>query len=310
MEIFSSIFLFLISIAALLLGASWALDSAERIGRKLKLPTLVIGVIFIGFGTSLPELIVSQLACMRGMPEVSLGNIIGSNISNIALILGISGFLVPIPISNKGGKSQIIFNLVVVLLFAGIYYFFEDFNYVAGGILVAFFIFYFFRVVLQSDDTEEAIHKDIKMKKTDIPQFLMSLIFIYLGGEYLIRSTTDLGKILGFSEYVISVIALAFGTSAPELFTALIACKKKKDYDLILGNIMGSNIFNLTLILGSTGIYNYSLRVVDLKFEIMILLILSVYTLVQAYLKPVIEKRVAATYLILYAVSIHYWITR
>ncbi len=310
MDTFASFFLFLISIGALLLGASWALDSAERIGRQLKFPPIVIGVLFIGFGTSLPELVVSQLACLKGMPQVSLGNVIGSNISNIALILGISGILVRIPISSKAEKRQIIFNLSLVLLFTVIYYSFDTFNLLTGGILIVFFVFYFIRVVINSDETQECLDKDINMKKSDIPQFLISLIFIYFGGEYLIKSTIELGAHFGFSEYIVSVIALAFGTSAPELFTALLACKKKENYDLILGNIMGSNIFNLSLILGSTGFYSYTLRGVDLKFEIMILLVLSVYSLVQSYIRPVITRRIGFTYILLYALSIHYWISQ
>ncbi|MCB9091650.1 MAG: sodium:calcium antiporter [Halobacteriovoraceae bacterium] len=301
---------FILSVGLLLYGSTLALDSAETLGKAFRLPPVIVGVLFIGFGTSLPELFVSQLACLEGKPLVSLGNIVGSNISNTALILGIVCFLVEIKATDKSQKMQLYFHLIATALFTGIYFVFKRISWEALILLGLFFVFYLYYILVHDKfDLEDDESSNPRNNLWHAIKFSLSIGFMYFGGKYLIQSTVSMGKYFEMPEYIISAIALALGTSAPELFTALIACYKKRDVNLILGNIIGSNIFNITLILGSTGIYQYSLEGINIQYEISILNIFAVYFIAQLILlKGILGKRTGLLFLITYGLVVQYWI--
>ena len=137
-------FLYLVlSIVGLYFGAEFALDAAEKIGERFGLPPLLVGVFIIGFGTSLPEFFVSQIACYRGSPDISLGNIVGSNIANIYLILGIAGLLTIIRITERQIKIQLIFHLIITVLLS-VFLFTKQVNFISSAILIMFFIIYLY----------------------------------------------------------------------------------------------------------------------------------------------------------------------
>jgi len=303
-----SIIIFAVSILGLLLSSSFGLDSAERLGKHFKLSKLVVGVLFIGFGTSLPELVVSHIASFEGKPLISLGNILGSNISNMSLILGISTLLVPIPIGDRSQRVQV-FMMCFVSIIASLSYFIASrFDSATGLILLLVFSGHLY--AMMKSETEVSGKEDVKAnvwKEWGILIFCFALMFI--SGKFLVSSITDIGNYLNISEYVISVIGLAFGTSAPELFTALTAIAKKKDYDLIFGNIIGSNIFNIALVLGTTSFYNFDVPVGTYSFDFSIIILLSFYLLGLSILKGRIYRMTGITLIISYAMSIQYWLT-
>jgi cation:H+ antiporter len=307
---YQALIIFFLSIVGLLFGAHWTVGSSEKIGRFFGLPSLVIGIVLVGFGTSLPELIVSQLACFHGDYHISLGNLIGSNISNIGLILGVSSFLVPISISETEERKQLIFNGILLALVSFIIFVLKEFSYLSSFLLLLFFVIYFYFTVNSLDLTVSNEDRSKSREKIwpAFLGFLFGLILLYFSGSYLVDSTKDLSSYFGISEYVTSVIGLALGTSAPELFTALIACYRRSDVDLILGNILGSNVFNLSLILGSTGFYSFGLENINLSFEMMILFILIAYLFLMSFFGREIKKRSSLVLLFLYAFCIHSWI--
>ena len=279
------ILILILAIVALYFGAEFALDAAEKIGLYFGMSPLVIGLVLIGFGTSLPEFFVSQLACLNGEPEIAMGNIIGSNIANLFLIMGLSGLLTPLYIMSQDIRRQVLIHvlltvfLTVIILYIGI-------NPLTTVLLALFFGVYLWdtfaqmRKQRQLRNIEDEAEEVEKLEVFVFGKLLVGFIFLYFGGEYLVKSGTEIGKLSGIPAYVISAIFVAFGTSFPELVTALIACAKKKNTDLITGNIIGSNIFNVTFVMGSIGIYevpirqNYNVELGALMFAALFLVML------------------------------------
>jgi len=304
--------LFLIlSFVMLYYGAEFALESAEKIGLYFGLSPLVIGLLIVGFGTSLPEFFVSQLACYRGASEIALGNIVGSNIANLLLILGVSGCMTTLYIARKEIIEQFVLHLVLTGLF--ILTLWQDrLYYWSGGLLGCFFLYYLFDTFKQMRKQRHLAHFDNEDEKTQLSIkeafFLVTgFALLYFGGELLVNSGSAIGKELGVSSYVISAIFVAFGTSLPELITAILACYRKKNTDLITGNIIGSNIFNVAFVLASLTGYNIKIGS-DFKVEMATLLAVAIFLLILAFLKKGFGKFAGILFLSGYAAMIYNWI--
>lgn len=251
----------IVAIVVLYFGAEFSLDASEKVGKKLGLSPLLIGMLLVGFGTSLPEFFVGHIAGIQGKAGIAVGSLVGSNIANMFLILGLSGFLVKMDLTNKGLRTQ----LGIHFLLGGVILFVltrDNLNIFTSAPLLILCGVYLYTLLGEFkkgvDETE-----DPNAPFSPGP-VLLKLIggfgMLYLGGELLVRSGSDLCIALGISEYIVSAIFIAFGTSFPELVTSFLAAMQKKDTDLIVGNIVGSNLFNCAFILGSLGIYNFSLN--------------------------------------------------
>lgn len=299
--------LLIISLTILYLGAELTLSSAEKVGRSLGLSPLLIGLLIIGFGTSLPELFVSHLACIRNESNIALGNIVGSNIANLFLILGMAGILVPLNLDCGDIKRQLIFHLFLTVLLA-IVLMQKEYYVLSAVTLGTFFIIYFYQ-------TYKRMHKKRHdyLKKINgigvmlIVKLVLGFTFLYAGGELLVSSGSTLAKLMGISTYIISAIFVAFGTSFPELVTALLACYRKKDLNLITGNVIGSNIFNAAFVLSSLGIYKVG---IDRTYypEFSILLFAAIFLLLLCLLKKTFFRISGVLFLIIYGGMVAYWI--
>lgn len=250
-------FLLLVSLATLYYGAELALGSAEKIGRYFRLSPLVIGLVIVGFGTSLPELFVSQLAAARGRSDIALGNVIGSNVANLFLILGVSGVIAPLILKTKEIFKQLVMHLVITLILIAVMTQ-TTLTPISSITLLMFFAFFVYMTIFKKKTEDE--NNDQEEREPIGLQAWVKLAtgfaLLYGGGELLVSSGSNLGELAGVSPFVISAIFVAFGTSFPELVTSLIAVKEGKDLDLVIGNILGSNVFNVSLVLGSLGIYD------------------------------------------------------
>lgn len=303
--------LLVLSIVILYYGAEITLNAAEKIGKALKLPSLVIGLVIVGFGTSLPELFVSHIACLNALPGMALGNIVGSNVANLFLIMGISGLMVPLKINSTSVKRQFLLHLGLTLLMGAVLLQSELYWY-SAVVLLLFFVAYLYYTFVRMRKHHEGIELDDDETPELGPIIFVKLLvgfgLLYLGGELLVRSGSTLGRLVGISEYVISAIFVAFGTSFPELVTSLLACYKKKHTDLITGNIIGSNIFNVAMILGSLGGYKV---VIEQSFlpEFASLLFASIFLLAWSYANRVFFRFAGVLFLITYGVMIFYWIS-
>ena len=292
-----------LSFFVLFLGAKWTLDSAEKIGCYFNLPSLVIGLLIIGFGTSLPEFFVCHLAVWDGHEEIALGNIIGSNIANIFLILGIVAILYPLHFDLKFRRELFwhlgaTLGLVLVVLI-------KELNYLTLSILFLFFATYLYFIFSKQKQDQK---KEVSIKWVDFIKLIIGLILLYFGGKLMVSSGSNLAISMGISEYVISALFIAFGTSFPELATALLAWKEKKDLDLITGNIIGSNIFNIAFVMGSLGIYKLPINQ-NYFAELILLLFAAVILLVFSFSKKVFFRFGGCCFLILYGVMAYIWTT-
>ena len=297
-----------LSIVALYWGAEFSLEAGEKVGRFFGLSPLVIGLLLIGFGTSLPEFFVSQMASYKGEVDIAMGNIIGSNIANLFLVLGVSGVLATLNLQTKDIKRQIVIHLILTTILALIIYFI-GINLISTLIFALFFVFYLFDTFKSM--AKEAVDENEEIEQIGIriiTRLLAGFALLYAGGDFLVSSGTALGKILGISSYVISAILVAFGTSFPELVTAILACIKKKDSQLIVGNIIGSNIFNIAFVLGSVGFYNIELKNTFTN-ELMGLFLASFILIALVALKKNFGRITGVIYLCCYGAMITYWLT-
>lgn len=295
-----------LSFLVLYLGAEFTLSSAEKIGRYFGIPSLIVGLLIIGFGTSLPELFVSQLAAFRGHPEIALGNIIGSNISNIFLILGISALFVRFKTDDKKLFNQLLKHFVLTIILA-IILSFEKYYLTSSLVLLAFFTFYLYTMWSGMKKHKEERESDVNVNWLTFLKLLVGFVLLYFGGELLVSSGSKLGKMFGVSEYVISAILVAFGTSLPELITSIIACVKKYHSDVIIGNVIGSNIFNVALVLGSLGVYKIDINM-SFVVEMSVLLFVSVLFLVLSKTKVQIGRLIGSLFIATYISMVIYWI--
>lgn len=258
-------FLFLLGIFFLIKGACYIVEGSSSLANKLGVPTLVIGLTIVAFGTSTPELVVNIFAAIRGSTDIAFGNIIGSNIANILLVLGLAAIIKPIKLVVSTIWKEIPFSfLAVVILFI-----FSNFKLIdkidlplltraSGMIMLCFFIiFVYYTVEMAKKNKRELDKKDLKIKKySNYKIFLMilgGLAGLYLGGKWVVDGAIFIASKLGLSQFLISATIIAIGTSLPELATGIVAIKKKDD-DLTVGNSVGSNIFNIFWILGITAL--------------------------------------------------------
>ncbi|HLC77691.1 MAG TPA: calcium/sodium antiporter [Candidatus Nanoarchaeia archaeon] len=259
------ILLLVIGIFLLIKGASYLVDGASALAKKFGVPTLVIGLTIVALGTSMPEFIVNVLAAINGSTEIAFGNIIGSNIANILLILGLTAAITPIKVQKSTVWKEIPFALlaVIVLIVVSNYHSIDNIELnvltrVAGIIMILFsIIFFYYSVEIGRKGKEELENEkvDIHTHSGHVITLMIvgGLVALYFGGKWVVDGAIFIAKAFGLSEFLISATIIAVGTSLPELVTSFIAAKRK-DPDIVVGNIVGSNILNILVILGVTAV--------------------------------------------------------
>lgn len=253
-------FLLFLGLVILLYGGKILVDGASAMAVKLGMSAGLIGMTVVAFGTSAPELLVSVNAALKGNSDISIGNVIGSNIANIALVLGISGIFYPIVIKKSHIQVDYLVTLLVSILFYGLGYngligFWE--GILLFGLFIAFNVYLFKSPDVSLIDNTE-VEEEIEQVKNyswfaSIALFVGGVIGLYLGSELLVTNAVKISREFGVSERIIGVTIIAIGTSLPELITSIIAALSKRT-DLALGNILGSNIMNILSIIGLTAI--------------------------------------------------------
>lgn len=241
-----------ISLLLLYLGGEGALKGVLVIARKFKLSNILVSAVIIGFGTSLAELTVSIEAVLIGSPDIALGNIIGSNIANILLVTAIAALITPIMLKNLK-ISRDIFVMIVASLLLLFFKFIDWLNFYSGVIflliLFSYISYSYFQDQKGNGEKEENL-ENLSLIKAIIYS-VIGLAILILGGWLLVNSSIKIAQSYGISEAVIGLTIVAVGTAIPELTTTIIASIKKHN-DLVIGNILGSNIFNILGILGVT----------------------------------------------------------
>ena len=249
----------------LIKGANLLVDGASSVAKRIGISSLVIGLTVVAFGTSAPELIVSVLASLKNNTDIAIGNVLGSNIANILLILGISALIFPLTVKRNTVWKEIPFSLLTVLVAAIMANdilldksSFSGLTRSDGLVFLCFFIiFFYYTFSISKADPSES--DKIEIKKNSVPVSLLKItigmVALTLGGKWIVDSAVDIASSFGISQAIIGLTVVAIGTSLPELATSAVAAFKKNT-DIAVGNIVGSNIFNILLILGISSLIN------------------------------------------------------
>lgn len=316
-------FLFAVGIILLIKGADWLVDGSSSLAKKLGVPTIVIGLTIVAFGTSMPELVVNVISAIKHNGGIAFGNVIGSNIANILLILGVSTLISDIKVQKTTTWKEIPFSflaIVVLLIFANTMFLDNiSINVVTrfeGMILLLFFaIFLYYVFELSRKKSIDISHDDIEIKKhSSLQVFLLisgGLFCLYLGGKWTVEGAIQMARYFGLSEYFIGLTIVAVGTSLPELVTSIIASLKKHN-DIVIGNVIGSNIFNIFWILGVTAlIYPFAIPN-NVNFDLIVLLLTTILLFLFMFVgkKHRLEKWQGIVFLCMYVLYILFLIKR
>ena len=296
-----------LSLFLLYIGGEGALKGVLVIARKFKLSNILVSAVIIGFGTSLAELTVSVEAVLIGSPDIALGNIIGSNIANILLVTAIAALITPIMLKNLKINRDI-FVMIVASLLLLLFKFIDWLNFYSGVIflliLFSYISYSYFQDQKDNGDKEENLENFSLIKA--IIYSVIGLATLILGGWLLVNSSIKIAQSYGISEAVIGLTIVAVGTAIPELTTTIIASIKKHN-DLVIGNILGSNIFNILGILGVTLLIE-NIPVTDemMKKGIWEMIAATLFFIIILRFAKSISKLIASFMLTSYAIYIMY----
>jgi cation:H+ antiporter len=259
----SNTILLIVGLAVLILGGELLVRGASRIALRLKMSPLVVGVTIVAFGTSAPELLISIQAALAGSPDITMGNVIGSNICNLALVLGVTALIAPIPVNSDSIKIDwpMTMGCTILLYFLVQEGYVNDYEGLGFILLLALYIIFIIRRSRKNHmspqdlgiEVEAPTSGSTKNMLKDLSLILIGGAGLYFGSDWFVNSAKDLAIYMGISERIVGITVVALGTSLPELVTSVVAAFKKET-DMALGNLMGSNIFNILSILGITSL--------------------------------------------------------
>lgn len=302
----------------LIKGADFFVDGSSSVAKIFRVPSIIIGLTVVAFGTSCPEAAVSITASIEGKNAISLGNVIGSNIFNLLVVTGASAVVMPMAVDKGMLKREFPFSIlvaVILLAFAadtilrG-----KETNAVGRGagiaLLVLFVLFVGFMVwsALKNRTESEEEYKAMSLSRS-LLYIVLGLAAIIIGGQLVVDSATDIARTFGLSETLIGLTIVAMGTSLPELVTSIVAAVKGES-DLALGNVIGSNIFNILLILGASATIAPLSVGIEIIYDTVILIGMSIVVYIMAFGKKRIGRVEGAIMLLGYAVYMVYIIMR
>lgn len=245
----------IISLAVLAYFADKLIDSSAKLAKAIGISEVVIGITLLGYGTSLPEFAVSSIASLKNSAEISISNVVGSNIFNIAFIIGIASLISAFTIKEVNYKRDCTLLILTALFLILVIFAFNGISRIIGIFMVLFILIYTYEI-LRKDRKEGMAKKDKSVNKLkEIAVIIVSLIVVLISGYFTVESAVNIARELGISEWLIGATIIAVGTSFPELVVSITASKKGY-FGMSVGNIVGSNIFNIMWILGFASLLN------------------------------------------------------
>ncbi len=256
---------FILGCTVLTWGADQFVKSSTVIARHYQVSPLVVGMVLVGFGTSCPELIVSLLASLKDAPEIAIGNVLGSNIANKALVGGVAALLMPLTIHSRVLFREFPFLMAVTVL-VGVMFYFGTLTQIEGVILLVLFAGYMAwmfmmarKPIAQHDELLEEMEHEIPVVKSSLTQAVcwcvVGLILLLVSAEVVVGCASGIAAWFGLSDLIIGLTIVAIGTSLPELAATLVSCVRK-EYDLAIGNVVGSSLFNLLPVLAMPALFS------------------------------------------------------
>ena len=255
-QLLIQIVLLVVGFGMLIKGADWFVDGAASLAGKFGIPQLVIGLTIVAMGTSAPEAAVSISAALQDNAGITIGNVVGSNIMNVLVILGMASVIIPIAVKKSTVKYEIPFTILVTVVLAVLGLWDNKISRLEGGILWALFIAYLAYLFVMTKKGEA----EVEESESKLDKVWKMIVFILIGGglivwgsDVTVDAATNIAQYFGMSDQLIGLTIVAFGTSLPELITSVTAAKKG-NADIAIGNIVGSNIFNILFVVGTTAL--------------------------------------------------------
>jgi cation:H+ antiporter len=254
-----SLLLVALGFACLIFGANWLVNGASALAKRYKVSDLTIGLTIVAFGTSAPELVVNSIASLKGYSDIILGNILGSNNFNLFIILGLSGLILPFQVQSSTAWREIPLSLIVTVF---LLFLLNDFTFpgttflsrMEGCILLLFFLLFLYYVFAQMKHEPSIRSETVPKSMLNIGGLILfGLTGLIAGGQLVVMHSVRIAATLGVSEKIIGLTIIAAGTSLPELVTSVVAAVKKNS-DIAIGNVIGSNVFNLLFVLSVSSI--------------------------------------------------------
>lgn len=325
MEIIKAVVLLLAGFVFLIKGADFFVEGSSSVAKKLHVPALIIGMTIVAMGTSLPELSVSVTSAMAGSNELAVSNVIGSNIFNLMVVLGISAMLSPLFVSKSVLKRDYPFSVACAILLLVTGFIGMKLGRIDGIIFLAIFVAFLVvevrlamaarNEVLATGDTEKAefeeevVELEEEIKEISMPRSILYIIggavAVKFGGDWVVSGAVSMATMFGLSQNLIGLTIVALGTSLPELVTS-IAAARKNELEMAIGNVVGSNVFNILMILGVAATVSPIAFNMENVIDIAVLLVFSLITWVFCVTKKKIGKMEGFTMVLLYAVYMVY----
>lgn len=304
---FISLFFIILGFILLIVGANVLVNGASEIASKMHIPELIVGLTIVSIGTSMPELFVSITSAINGYSDMAIGNAIGSNLSNLLLILGVAALISPVMFQKETLFFEIPISLIVTIILIIFCNTNNELKTKEGIILLILFIFFLIYTIyralkgkhknkqLNNDNSSSSILKNIIF-------VILGIVGLKMGGDFTVNNAEKIAQSFGLSEKVIAITILSLGTSLPELVTTVMAGIKNKS-DIAVGNIIGSNIFNFLLVIGATSLViplNYNL---SYNFDFTVLICANLMLILFLFIKPKnkINKLKGVIYLLIYS---------
>ncbi|MBT1247803.1 MULTISPECIES: calcium/sodium antiporter [unclassified Thermosipho (in: thermotogales)] len=303
----------IIGFVLLIKGADWLVDGAVSIALGLGISKIVVGLSVVAFGTSLPELVASLVSVVKGHSSVSISNVVGSNIANIAIALALAALISNIKIEKNTSMVEIPFMIISTVVFTVLFLREKILMWNYGVVFVSLLIIYLYYLIKSDKEmVEKEFESEAKVYKTNIAFLLVGVgvLGIWLGGELTIDNVVKIAKYFHLSETFVGLTIVAIGTSLPEIVVSLISTLKKEQ-DILVGNIVGSNIFNILFILGvSSLVGTLGIDVKSFTLDLIIMNLLSILLFLFAIFRKKIGKLEGIVFLTIYIIYIYQIILR
>jgi cation:H+ antiporter len=298
--------LLIVGFVLLMKGADFFVDGSSSVAKRLRVPSLIIGMTIVAMGTSLPECAVSVSAALAGNTGVAVGNVVGSNLFNLMVVCGICAVLCPMSVSRETLTREFPFSVVIALLLFVFGWAGMSLGHLDGAMLLVVFVFFLVWMV-RSAQKERAASKDVQQEEYQIRPVWQCVVFIVggavaiaVGGQLVVNSASAIARHFGMSQNLIGLTIVAFGTSLPELVTSVVAARRH-EVDMALGNVIGSNIFNILFVLGIAAAIHPIQFYFENMIDIVVLVVMSAIVCCFAWTKQTLVRWEGIVMLLLYA---------
>lgn len=311
-----SYILLILGFVLLIKGADYFVDGSSNLAKSLKVPTLIIGLTIVAFGTSAPEAVVSSLASIKGSNEIAISNVLGSNMFNLLIVLGVSALFTGLKANRQVITKDFLFSILATIIL--VFLIFDNaLNHGGpdiltrgeGFALLCILSLYIYSLILTAHDEKKLKTEKHKFTKKDLLMLILGLTAIIVGGELVVKCAKEIALSLGISETLVGLTIVSVGTSLPELVTSIVAAKKGET-DIAIGNAIGSNIFNILFVLGISSTIMPVLVTKEALIDSIILLITSIICYILTCINLRIGNKKGILMILMYASFLIYIIIR